>query len=227
MALRGREPSAKTTLLLSGGVASKKAAFSLAFVMLSIPLLAMAAVLLGLWLTGTELNITAMMGMAMVVGIVTEVAIFLSGLVAEPVPTVLPRPWRKPPRPPPSREGTVCIAVPLLFLCTWSDLVDVSPEDPMIWKCIRCRLRQTDQACVPFCEVCYRETIVDPANPPRYHSKKKARKGKRKNRRGRRCNAVIAVPRLKLLRRRQRTLGDDSDSLGWHDVVRVLDDLGS
>ena len=31
---------------------------------------------LGLWLTGTELNITAMMGMTMVVGIVTEVGIF-------------------------------------------------------------------------------------------------------------------------------------------------------
>jgi len=38
-------------------------------------LLAMAAVFIGLWLTGTELNITAMMGMTMVVGIVTEVAI--------------------------------------------------------------------------------------------------------------------------------------------------------
>ena len=35
----------------------------------------MAAVFIGLWLTGTELNITAMMGMTMVVGIVTEVAI--------------------------------------------------------------------------------------------------------------------------------------------------------
>ena len=50
--------------------------FRVALAMLSIPLLAMTAVFGGLWLTGTELNITAMMGMTMVVGIVTEVAIF-------------------------------------------------------------------------------------------------------------------------------------------------------
>jgi multidrug efflux pump subunit AcrB len=36
----------------------------------------MPAVFVGLWLTGIELNISAMMGMTMVVGIVTEVAIF-------------------------------------------------------------------------------------------------------------------------------------------------------
>jgi multidrug efflux pump subunit AcrB len=35
------------------------------------------AVFLGLWLTGVELNITAMMGMVMIVGIATEMAIFL------------------------------------------------------------------------------------------------------------------------------------------------------
>jgi len=40
------------------------------------PLLAIAAVFTGLWLTGIELNITAMMGMTMIVGIVTEVSIF-------------------------------------------------------------------------------------------------------------------------------------------------------
>ena len=40
------------------------------------PLLAMAAVFTGLWLTGIELNITAMMGMTMIVGIVTEISIF-------------------------------------------------------------------------------------------------------------------------------------------------------
>ena len=40
------------------------------------PLLAISAVFIGLWLTGIELNITAMMGMTMIVGIVTEVAIF-------------------------------------------------------------------------------------------------------------------------------------------------------
>ncbi|MDE2396346.1 MAG: efflux RND transporter permease subunit, partial [Burkholderiales bacterium] len=39
-------------------------------------LLSVAAVFIGLWVTGTELNISAMMGMTMIVGIVTEVAIF-------------------------------------------------------------------------------------------------------------------------------------------------------
>ena len=39
-------------------------------------LFAMAAVFVGLWLTGTEMNISSMMGMTMIVGIVTEVAIF-------------------------------------------------------------------------------------------------------------------------------------------------------
>ena len=39
-------------------------------------LLSLAAVLIGLAVTGTELNISSMMGMTMVVGIVTEVAIF-------------------------------------------------------------------------------------------------------------------------------------------------------
>ena len=47
-----------------------------AIAIISMPLAAMAAVFFGLWVTGTELNITAMMGMTMVVGIVTEVAIF-------------------------------------------------------------------------------------------------------------------------------------------------------
>jgi multidrug efflux pump subunit AcrB len=40
------------------------------------PLLAMSAVFIGLWIAGIELNITALMGMTMIVGIVTEVAIF-------------------------------------------------------------------------------------------------------------------------------------------------------
>jgi multidrug efflux pump subunit AcrB len=43
---------------------------------LAMPLLAIPAVFCGLWLTGIELNISAMMGMTMIVGIVTEVAIF-------------------------------------------------------------------------------------------------------------------------------------------------------
>ncbi|EGY01186.1 acriflavin resistance protein [Nitrospirillum viridazoti Y2] len=50
--------------------------FITALVILVMPLLAAGAVFVGLWLTRTELNITAMMGMTMVVGIVTEVAIF-------------------------------------------------------------------------------------------------------------------------------------------------------
>ena len=40
------------------------------------PLLATAMVFVGLWLTAIELNITAMMGMTMIVGIVTEISIF-------------------------------------------------------------------------------------------------------------------------------------------------------
>ena len=39
-------------------------------------LLAIAAVFIGLWITGTELNISSLMGMVMIVGNVTEVAIF-------------------------------------------------------------------------------------------------------------------------------------------------------
>ena len=50
--------------------------FRVAGAMLAIPLLALATVFVGLWFTGTELNISSMMGMTMVVGIVTEVAIF-------------------------------------------------------------------------------------------------------------------------------------------------------
>ena len=51
-------------------------AFAVAVAILLSPMLAMAAVLTGLWLTGIELNITALMGMTMIVGIVTEVSIF-------------------------------------------------------------------------------------------------------------------------------------------------------
>ena len=50
--------------------------FDFAAAIISMPVLAMPAVFIGLWVTGIELNITAMMGMTMVVGIVTEVAIF-------------------------------------------------------------------------------------------------------------------------------------------------------
>jgi multidrug efflux pump subunit AcrB len=50
--------------------------FRVALAMLCTTLLAVSAVFIGLWFTGTELNITSMMGMTMVVGIVTEVSIF-------------------------------------------------------------------------------------------------------------------------------------------------------
>ena len=49
---------------------------TLAVSIIAMPLAAMSAVFVGLWITGIELNITAMMGMTMVVGIVTEIAIF-------------------------------------------------------------------------------------------------------------------------------------------------------
>ena len=50
--------------------------FRVAIAILAMPLLAVSAVFAGLWLSGIELNISAMMGMTMIVGIVTEVAIF-------------------------------------------------------------------------------------------------------------------------------------------------------
>jgi multidrug efflux pump subunit AcrB len=50
--------------------------FRVALVIMLMPLLAIGAVFIGLWITGIELNISAMMGMTMIVGIVTEVAIF-------------------------------------------------------------------------------------------------------------------------------------------------------
>ncbi|MBW8078680.1 MAG: AcrB/AcrD/AcrF family protein [Gallionella sp.] len=50
--------------------------FQVALAILLMPLLSLSAVFMGLWVTGIELNISAMMGMTMIVGIVTEVAIF-------------------------------------------------------------------------------------------------------------------------------------------------------
>ncbi|MEO5688683.1 MAG: efflux RND transporter permease subunit [Burkholderiaceae bacterium] len=50
--------------------------FAIAIAIVSTSLLSVSAVFIGLWLTGIELNITAMMGMTMVIGIVTEVGIF-------------------------------------------------------------------------------------------------------------------------------------------------------
>jgi multidrug efflux pump subunit AcrB len=50
--------------------------FRVAGVILAMPLAAASAVAIGLWLTGVELNIMALMGATMIVGITTEVAIF-------------------------------------------------------------------------------------------------------------------------------------------------------
>jgi len=50
--------------------------FAAATAIMATPLLAMAAVFTGLWVTNIQLNITAMMGMTMIIGIVTEVSIF-------------------------------------------------------------------------------------------------------------------------------------------------------
>ena len=50
--------------------------FRAALAILSMPLLAMGMVFLGLAVTDTELNITSMMGLTMIIGIVTETAVF-------------------------------------------------------------------------------------------------------------------------------------------------------
>ena len=50
--------------------------FRIVLAIMALPLMSLSAVFVGLWLTGTELNISSMMGMTMIVGIVTEVAIF-------------------------------------------------------------------------------------------------------------------------------------------------------
>jgi multidrug efflux pump subunit AcrB len=50
--------------------------FRIAITILLMPLTAASAVAIGLWLTGVELNIMALMGTTMILGIATEVAIF-------------------------------------------------------------------------------------------------------------------------------------------------------
>jgi multidrug efflux pump subunit AcrB len=50
--------------------------FRVAVAILITTLLAMATVFVGLWLTGTALNVSSLMGMVMIVGNVTEVGIF-------------------------------------------------------------------------------------------------------------------------------------------------------
>jgi len=51
--------------------------FFLPIIIILSSLIATSAVFIGLWLAGVELNITAMMGMVMIIGIGTEMAIFL------------------------------------------------------------------------------------------------------------------------------------------------------
>jgi multidrug efflux pump subunit AcrB len=50
--------------------------FRVALAILITTMISMPVVFIGLWATGTEINISSMMGMTMIVGIVTEVAIF-------------------------------------------------------------------------------------------------------------------------------------------------------
>ncbi|HEX6549225.1 MAG TPA: efflux RND transporter permease subunit [Gammaproteobacteria bacterium] len=50
--------------------------FRMVLAIMTTPLMAVAAVFFALWVLGVELNITSMMGLTMIVGIVTEVAIF-------------------------------------------------------------------------------------------------------------------------------------------------------
>lgn len=50
--------------------------FAISLSIISAPLMAVAGVLLGLWITGQTLNITSLMGLTMIIGIVTEVAVF-------------------------------------------------------------------------------------------------------------------------------------------------------
>ena len=51
--------------------------FWIPVIVLGASALSTTAVFAGLWLTGIELNITAIMGMTMIIGIGTEMAIFL------------------------------------------------------------------------------------------------------------------------------------------------------
>jgi multidrug efflux pump subunit AcrB len=65
--------------------------FWLPVIIIASSLISTGAVLIGLWLTGVELNITAMMGMVMIIGISTEMAIFLISEYRELERTLPPR----------------------------------------------------------------------------------------------------------------------------------------
>ena len=60
-------------------------------IIIATSLLSVSAVFTALWVSGIELNITAMMGMTMIVGISTEMAIFFVSEYGELVRTMLPR----------------------------------------------------------------------------------------------------------------------------------------
>ncbi len=65
--------------------------YILPVIILATSVLSTGAVFVGLWLTGVELNITAMMGMVMILGIATEMAIFYVSEYQELEKTVPPR----------------------------------------------------------------------------------------------------------------------------------------
>jgi multidrug efflux pump subunit AcrB len=65
--------------------------FWLPVIIIASSLISTGAVFIGLWLTGVELNITAMMGMVMIIGISTEMAIFLISEYQELLKTIPPR----------------------------------------------------------------------------------------------------------------------------------------
>jgi multidrug efflux pump subunit AcrB len=50
--------------------------FKIALAIMAIPLLSISGVFTGLWVAGVELNISSMMGMTMIIGIITEAAVF-------------------------------------------------------------------------------------------------------------------------------------------------------
>lgn len=65
--------------------------FWLPLIIISSAVISSSAVFIGLWVTGTELNITAMMGMVMIIGIATEMAIFFASEYQELEKTMPPR----------------------------------------------------------------------------------------------------------------------------------------
>jgi multidrug efflux pump subunit AcrB len=65
--------------------------FLLPIVIIASAIISSGAVFIGLWLAGLELNITAMMGMVMIIGIGTEMAIFFASEYQELEKTMPPR----------------------------------------------------------------------------------------------------------------------------------------